>query len=33
LPFTGSDLVFVLLAAAGCLTGGLALRRLAGSHS
>jgi cobalamin biosynthesis Mg chelatase CobN len=33
LPFTGSDLVFVLLAAAGCLMGGLALRRLAGSHS
>jgi hypothetical protein len=33
LPFTGSNTVIVLLAAAGCLIGGLALRKFAHSQS
>lgn len=33
LPFTGLELVWVLIAAAGCLTSGLALRRVASSQS
>jgi hypothetical protein len=33
LPYTGSNLVFMLLIAAGCLGSGLALRRAAGSTS
>lgn len=33
LPYTGEDLVFLLLAAAGCLISGLALRRAVSSQS
>ncbi len=33
LPYTGLDLVYVLLAAAGCVGTGLAFRRVAGRQS